>query len=214
MRNDTVGILCKKDRTILACGYWSYQKKKKSQNLVGARDNVRKEMRYLGHCYKHFLNRVPKISPYNNCKDMFLIEKFQTLKNAIDKYCRDGENLKPGLKHGLQYTLISAAKTLKALAYTGGNDNEANRIEKFQSVFKMREDTIFGDADLNFQTTVDKKAKKPAELPVEEDLSKLRDYLALIIEKSSENENLEDYIILISGQSIYPEKGEYFRKKV
>ena len=38
MRNDTVGILSKKDRTILIYGYWSFQKVKRSQNVVGARD--------------------------------------------------------------------------------------------------------------------------------------------------------------------------------
>ena len=185
MRNDTVGMICKKDRNILICGYWSFQKVKRSQNVVGARDSVRKDMRYLGHCYMHFLNSEPSKLIYNNSKDMFLIENFKSLSDAIDKYCGEGKNLKAGLKHGLQYSLISAAKTLKAIAYTQQKDNEAIQIEKFQSVFKLWEDTIFGDSELKLQSTADKKAKKPAELPVEKDLSTLRDHLASVIQKGS-----------------------------
>lgn len=84
MRNDTIGILCKKDRTILLYGYWSFQKVKRSHNVVGARDSVRKEMRYLGHCYHFFLQSEPKKLIFNTCKDMFLIENFAALKEAID----------------------------------------------------------------------------------------------------------------------------------
>ena len=118
MRNDTVGMICKKDRTILGFGYWLFQKVKRSQNFVGARDSVRKEMRYLGHCYMHFLDSEPDKIIFNNCKDMFLIDNFKSLNDAIDKYCGEGQQLKAGLKHGLQYSLISAAKILKAMAYT------------------------------------------------------------------------------------------------
>ena len=59
----------------------------------------------------------------------------------------------------------------------------------------MWEDTIFGDATLKLQTTVDKKAKKPCELPVEADLSKLRDHLSSTIEKSLKQTST-DYIML------------------
>ena len=55
---------------------------------------------------------------------MFLIENFVALKEAIDQYCGEGLNLKAGHKHGLWYILISAAKTLKAIAFTEGQDEE------------------------------------------------------------------------------------------
>ena len=58
MRNDTVGILCREDRTILIYGYWSLRKSK--EKIVGKRDIVRKEMRYLGHCFKYFLQSEQK----------------------------------------------------------------------------------------------------------------------------------------------------------
>ena len=55
-----------------------------------------------------------------------------------------------------------AAKIIRSVAYTEGKDDEAHEIEKFQSVFKMWEGTIFGDSTLKLQTTVDKKAKNLA----------------------------------------------------
>lgn len=145
----------------------------------------------------HFLDSEPDKIIFNNCKDMFLIDNFKSLNDAIDKYCGEGQQLKAGLKHGLQYSLISAAKILKAMAYTNHRDDEAVQIEKFQSVFKLWEDTIFGESELKLQSTADKKAKKPAELPVEKDLSALRDHLTAVIQKHSrKNITSECYIPL------------------
>ena len=50
LRNDTIGLLCKTDKTIHLCEYWSYQKTKKSNNKIGARDSIRKKMRFPRHC--------------------------------------------------------------------------------------------------------------------------------------------------------------------
>ena len=79
LRNDSIGILCKTNRTILLCGYWSYQKVKKSNNKIGARDSVRRDMRYLAHCYTNFLASSLEVVHYKNSKDMFLIKNFNTL---------------------------------------------------------------------------------------------------------------------------------------
>ena len=127
---------------------------------------------------------------------MFLINNFTTLKRAIDAHCSEGDDLKAGLKHRLQYALISAAKTLRALAYTDGKEDEAKEIEKFQSIFKMWEDIIFRDSTLKLQTTVDRKEKKPAELLVEEDLSKLRNHLDSIIQSLNKNTTTTNYVEL------------------
>ena len=80
----------------LLSGYWSYQKVKEINNIVRSRDTVRKEMRYLGHCYLHVLNSTPKTLPYNYSKDTFLISNFAALKEAIDKYCCEENELKAG----------------------------------------------------------------------------------------------------------------------
>ena len=91
LRNDTIGIICKKDKTILLVGYWAYQKSKKSANKIGVRDSVRKEMRYLAHCYKKFLDCKPKVSKFKNSNDTFLVQNFQVLRNAINNYYSEGD---------------------------------------------------------------------------------------------------------------------------
>ena len=64
----------------------------------------------------------------------------------------------------------------------------------------MWEYTIFGNSTLQLQTTVDKKAKKPCELPLEKDLAKLKDYLFLTINETVPKEKptklKADYILL------------------
>ena len=194
LRNDDIGIKCKTDPTILTAGYWSYQRLKKNDNKVGSRDAVRKDMRYLAHCYYHFLRLNPSTQLYSNSKDMFLIQNFSTLAKAIESYCSDGDDLKPGLKHGLQYAIISAVKILKAVAFTKGSDDEASQLEKFQSVFKLWENTIFGDAVLKLKRSSDTKARKPQELPVEEDIKKLRDYSISIINDFVKNPSAQNFI--------------------
>ena len=148
-------------------------------------------MRYLPHCFKNFLECKPEVSKFNNSKDMFLVPNFQVLRNAINNYCSEGEILKAGLKHSLQYTLI-----LEALAYTEGNQEEPEEIHSFQLVFKLWENLIFGDAHLKLQTTDDKKARKPCELPVESDLSKLQDRLSIILSNTCHSPTRHEYIIL------------------
>ena len=151
LRNDDIGILCKTDPTILTVGYWEFQKLKKNDNKLGSRESVRKDMRYLAHLYSHFQKLNPEKKFYNNCKDMFLIENFSMLSKAINMYCTDGTTLKAGLKHGLQYALISSVKILKAVAFTKNQEDEAKQLEKFQSVFKLWENTLFGDAVLKLK---------------------------------------------------------------
>ena len=55
---------------------------------------------------------------------------------------------------------------------------------------------IFGDAHLKLQTTVDKKARKLCELPVESDLSKLQDRLSIILSNTCHSPTRHEYIIL------------------
>ena len=37
LRNDSIGIICKKDNAILTVGYWLFQKVKKNDNLISAK---------------------------------------------------------------------------------------------------------------------------------------------------------------------------------
>ena len=92
-----------------------------------------------------FFGLIPRVSTLQKLKGQFLKQNFNTLKDAFDKCCLEGERLKEGLKCCLQHALILADKILRALAYTEVKDEEAHEIEKFQSVLNMREDTTSGN---------------------------------------------------------------------
>jgi len=158
LRNDEIGILCKTDPAILTYGYWSFTKLSKNDNIFGSRQTTRKEMRYLGHLYAKFLTHNPKVLSKGNMKDMLNHINFTALRYAIDDYCLSGESLKAGNKQSLHYILINAARTFKALAFTDGDDAEAEGMERFIAVLKLFEATIFGDASVKLKKNVETKA--------------------------------------------------------
>ena len=140
-------------------------------------------MHYLAYLWVKFSQLKPVFTPFGNAKDLFISENFNILYKAVESYCNDEEKLKAGLKHGVQYAIISAVKTLRAVAYTENNDEDAKRFERFQSVFKLWEDTLFGDAAVKLKRASDTKLRKPAQLPVEEDMQKLQDQTKLLIQE-------------------------------
>lgn len=180
LRNDDAGILCKTDPTILTYGYWKFQKTRHNDNKIGTRESVRKNMRFLANLFCHFKRCFPG-NVELNCRDMFNSENFYSLLESLDTYCSEGDNLKAGLKHGVQYALISAANILKAVAFTNNQEKEAAMYGKFLDVFKLWEGSVFGDAAAKLKKTSETKARKPEELPVEEDVRKLRNHTISII---------------------------------
>jgi len=195
LRNDDVGIICKTDPTILLVAYWAYQKVKKNDNEIGSSDSVRKDMRLLASLYKYFLACKPNTF-FDNCKDIFDLRNFGYFREAITNYCGEGSDLKSGLKHNLLYVIISAAKTLKAVAYTEDRNDEAASIEKFLSVLNLWKATLFGDAVLQLKRNVETKARRPEQLPIEDDVQRFRDYSVNKVKAIIEHKEEFNYILL------------------
>lgn len=141
MRNDSIGMKCKKDQSILLFGFRLYDKvKRRDDNIVGARKDVRTKMRCLGHLHNIFVTETyPVKQVYNNMKDLFVIKKFDMLKRAITLYTRDPEEgiFKSGLQVNLQYLLIKAAKILKANALTEDVGEEVVMFDQFMTVLNV-----------------------------------------------------------------------------
>jgi len=81
-------------------------------------------MRLLVNFYKHFIAFKPNII-FNNRKHIFDSRNFGYLREAITSCRGEGSDLKGGLKHNPLYVIISASKTLKAVAYTKDRKDEA-----------------------------------------------------------------------------------------
>lgn len=138
MRNDEIGLKAKSDRAILTLGLRLFDKtKKRDDNIMGSRKDVRSKMRNLAHLYKNFENKPAINKKFNNAKDLFLISNFTSLRAAIDDYSiDDNDNLKAGAKTNLHYLLIKAAKIFKATALVEAKSLEADIFEEFLCVLQ------------------------------------------------------------------------------
>ena len=138
LRNDEVGLKCKDDHAVLLFGVRLYDKVKRCQNIIGARRDVRSKMRMLVHLYIHFMNQKPTKICFENAKDMFHSNNFESLKKAIKSYTSpDEEEIKAGLKNNLQFVLIKAAKIFKGQALTDSRKEEAMIFEDFLGVLEL-----------------------------------------------------------------------------
>ena len=170
-REYTVGDLCRTDETIVRIGSVFYRKiKRKTDKAIQVRRTVRMEMRRLGNLYLTF-TKENVISTYNNAKDMFLRNNFNSLRNAIEIYSTTSVGkLKPGLKQNLLFLLKRSAKALKAILMADGKDTESSEIERFMQVLELWEDYIFGDAQYELNKRRQVNLRRPEKLPNEEDI--------------------------------------------
>ena len=140
LRGDSIGMKCRQDQAILLFGFRLYDKvKKRDDNIMGCRKDVRTKMRVLAHLNTYFLEKYEKTNlSYNNIKDMFNTDNFEILKEAIEGYTtKENNSIKSALKTNLQFILVKAANIFKATAITDKNDPEANMFERFQCVLKL-----------------------------------------------------------------------------
>ncbi|KAJ8048441.1 hypothetical protein HOLleu_00761 [Holothuria leucospilota] len=76
---------------------------------------------------------------------------------------------------GLYYLIKKACKIIKA-THLVGEDDEASEIDKFVAVLELNHDFIFGDATYQINNNRQRNLRKPAALPLEDDVNKLRNF--------------------------------------
>ena len=119
---------------------------------------------------------------------MFRRENFVALNESIEEYTSLGSGrVKAGLKIGLFYLIKASVKIVKANFLIKNQDKDARNIDDFMCVLELLKDTVFSDAV--YQNNKDKliQLRKPAALPLEADVRKLRTYTLLQIQKIVEN---------------------------
>ena len=195
LRDDKIGKICRTDQTILYLGskmYWKLQRKKDKKTEVCR--GVRADMRRLAHLYDIFRKQDNVINNNSNSLDMFDRENYDQLASAIEQYTKTDteDSIKAGLKQNLYYLIKRAATVMQYSFYAQRKDQEAEEMSKFICTFKSWEMYLFGDATyhLNKQRLVN--LRKPAKLPVEEDLAKLRDHLINRMSELCNNYNFDD----------------------
>lgn len=116
---------------------------------------------------------------------------FNTLAEAVEAYtAKDETDLKPGLKIGLYYLLKTALKIVKVTYLTQSKDDDAAEIDKFVSVLELNHDYLFGDATYAINKNRQTLLRKPQEMPLEDDVCKIREHSINISAMMVNNKNL------------------------
>ena len=105
------------------------------------------------------------------------VSNFYILQEAIVEMCIEGGTSKPGLKVALGSLIKKAAKGLVTDMYVANRQLEAAQVEIFQKVFHTNYQQMFSAAEYQLKETRQRDNRKPAALPNEEDLERLRTFL-------------------------------------
>lgn len=185
LRDDTIGRLVKNDTTILMIGSRLYDKvKRRFDKKLEVQSSVRTDMRRLAHLYTHFKVYKPIIEPHGNAADMFLRRNFSVLGQAIAEYTASNEQVqKAGLKAALFYLIQGSAKKCIANFMLLDNDVSKTDVENFMILLNYCKDELFGDATYELNQRRNINSKKPAQLPLENDLELIRNHTIEVIKK-------------------------------
>nr|XP_054772046.1 uncharacterized protein LOC129280011 [Lytechinus pictus] len=198
--------MCTTDPVLMEIGKKLWSKKRKVDRKAEVRRGVMRDMRRIGTFYQEMLNSEEKLGPLKvkkgDVSDIFHCRNFKHLEEAVETMTlkEDQSGIKAGLKHCLYYLLKTASRIVKVLYILNNDDEAAIGVDKFVSLFEMNHNFIFGDASYQINNASESKLRRPAERPLENDMSILRDYILNRTEELLRDEyefmNLHQYIEL------------------
>lgn len=178
--NDGIGNLCKTDTMILEAGKHLYSKyRSKTDKVTEGKKKVRSEMRRLATLYMSMKRLVEKDYKDIDFTSHEILNKkyFKFLELAIEDLSKNADgSLKSGAKLAFGYTIKNAIKVMSGVHLLENKDSSYDELLKFQAVLKLRWPTIFADAEYQQARNRQERLRKPHELPIEEDVIKLRTY--------------------------------------
>ena len=178
LRKDKIGSFCREDHLALTYGNYLFKNiKNKKDKKTEARRTVMCEMRRLGHLFFAFQNSAEAKGLKVKSEDMLNRSFFYHLEDAINSITlKQDDEIKAGLKLALGYMLVKIAKTMKGHYFINNMDEKADDVDKFMSVLKLKWTTLFGDAEYKVDKDRNTRLRKPAALPVEDDIKTIRNY--------------------------------------
>ena len=185
LRADELGNLCRTDKFLIVFGTRMYYNKfhQKEGREQDSLKSIRAELRRLGRLYEFFA-QYDAVKKFGNVMDMFQRNNFEALRDAVSEYTKnENKKPKPGLKHLLQYTIKNAATIFKGKFLENNQDEEAQNIDKFLAVFDINQAEMFADAQHLLSKRRKVHLRKPVNLPLQEDLTRLKNYVMETVKK-------------------------------
>ena len=193
IKDDQIGLICKSDKEILFFGSRLDEKmKRKRDKELQVINTVKQDMRRIGKLFVKFKSLMinsQESSDVDITSEMLLNRtNFHVLEQALDQCTVSDENdLMSTLKVAYLFLLKRFSKIVRSKYLTEGKDDTADEVRKFLDVLTLNQNTIFGDAEYNINARRQAVLKRPINLPPDEEVSKLRDYLVRNINQLVEN---------------------------
>jgi len=122
----------------------------------------------------------------------------ETAITTLSRNTNEQADLKAGTKLGLSYIVKKVAKVTKVEYLIADNDDKARSMDNFVTVLELQWPSLFGDAEYKVTNHRQERLHKPAELPVEEDIATVRQYMLEVIPKMTTHE----YFFWTSSDSV------------
>lgn len=192
-RQTPVGDLCRNDPLIKQVGYrhFSLRRCEKSK-----RDEVRKcvmsEMRELARLFLQFKSSV---DANVTTEEMFTRKYLKELREAIETLSsgEDGKREKHGLKLNYNAIILRTIKSLKGLFTETSQDEKFVEIGKFHQAYIFRSHEMFSSARYQCVSRSLDKLRRPKELPAEDNVRQLKDFLSEEINRVTMHFEISDY---------------------
>jgi len=151
-----------------------------------------RDMRRLGSLIIAFKEAGMEEDKQLNSEDLLDRCNIDYLERAVDQLSHgrgnDEDALKAGTKLGLGYVVKQAAEVMKVKYLIANEDEKAKSVDNFMTVFKLKWAYVFGEAEVAVVDRRQERLRQPAQLPVEEEVAKLRNYTVTTISQMVEKE--------------------------
>jgi len=190
---DAVGKICQTTDLVIAVGRHLYSRRhRKPSKYPDTRKSCMRDMRRLASLFLAFQAAGAEDGKVLAAEDMLHRKYFSYLESAVTTLSTNPEetDLKAGTKLGLGYIIKKAAKVMKVQYLIADDDEKARSVDNFVTVLELQWPSLFGDAEYKVISDRQQRLRKPAELPVEEDVARVRQYMLEAIAEIAAQEYL------------------------
>jgi integrase len=186
LSDDEVGKLAKNDWMILEVGRKQFETlNRKPDKKMEVRKSTMTLMRSLAKLVISCMAAAKRGNKVLKTSEEILERcNFQYLEVAIKELSVNGEeNIKSGMKLNFGYALKTAAKVMEGVYLIRDDDAKAESVKKFVTVLNLQWASVFGDAEFCAVQNRNAELRKPAALPIESDIEKVKKYILASVEE-------------------------------
>ena len=202
-RDSAPGRICRANKIIQQVGYRHYcLRKSQTSKQVEVRKSVMQEMRELARIlikFRELAREEEGLDSELGMEEMLSRVRLPILRQAINELAseNDGQE-KYGQKLGMHNILVRTIRSMKGMYAEAMEDEKAAELDRFHDAYKFRAPEMFASARYRAVAQSMNKACRPASLPEEVHLQKLKKFIATEMERvtTGREVKVEEYVLL------------------